>query len=64
MDALNCEYPGCEVSDDTVHDYKRLDPEDLETDAEGPLSPEEQQEWRDEPIALCLTHAENRQRHI
>ena len=60
MHAIQCEHPDCNQTVG-VEDYVR-EPDDVETDAEGPLSAEERAEWLAEPIALCPTHAGERER--
>lgn len=55
---LQCEHPGCSETSG-VADYVRTE-DDVETDAEGPLSKGEQDEWMTEPIALCPAHADQR----
>lgn len=57
---LTCEHPGCDA-EEGVRDYRRIFPEDLDPDGEGPLSKNELEDWRDEPIALCPQHAGTRE---
>lgn len=56
---LTCEHPGCQ-STEGLRDYRRT-PEDLAADEEGAMSQDEQEDWKDEPIALCSAHAGSRQ---
>ena len=60
--ALACEHAGCAATTN-VADYVRLESDLVEDEEDGPWSSAERDEWRNEAIALCPTHAGERKRY-